>query len=83
MPLSAGAWENILGNSATDLRDDAAPALAAQGETPEPEQREFAATEPNGDPAAGTDWWSESTDGQCSESAALFAASQPAPLSIV
>ena len=29
------------------------------------------------------DWWSESTDGRCSESAALFAESQPAPLTIV
>ena len=28
-------------------------------------------------------WWSESTDGRCSEGAALFAASQPAPLSVV
>ena len=28
-------------------------------------------------------WWSESSDGRCSESAALFAASQPAPLSVV
>ncbi len=31
----------------------------------------------------GSHWWSESTDGRCSEDAALFAASQPAPLSIV
>ncbi len=29
------------------------------------------------------DWWSESTDGCCSEDAALFAASQPAPLNVV
>ncbi|HQX59817.1 MAG TPA: hypothetical protein PLT77_11845 [Burkholderiaceae bacterium] len=29
------------------------------------------------------DWWSESTDGRCSETAALFAESQPAPLTIV
>lgn len=28
-------------------------------------------------------WWSESIDGRCSEDAALFAASQPAPLSVV
>jgi hypothetical protein len=27
--------------------------------------------------------WAESTDGRCSESAALFAASQPAPLTVV
>jgi len=27
--------------------------------------------------------WAESSDGRCSEHAALFAASQPAPLSIV
>jgi len=31
----------------------------------------------------GPHWWSESVDGRCSESAALFAASQPAPLSVV
>ena len=30
-----------------------------------------------------TDLWSESTDGQCSQNAALFAASQPAPLTVV
>ena len=29
------------------------------------------------------DWWPESADGQCSQSAALFAASQPAPLNVV
>lgn len=29
------------------------------------------------------DWWSECTDGRCSETAALFAESQPAPLSVV
>ena len=28
-------------------------------------------------------WWSESTDGRCSQTAAQFAASQPAPLTIV
>ena len=28
-------------------------------------------------------WWSESVDGRCSEGAALFAASQPAPLNVV
>jgi len=31
----------------------------------------------------GLHWWSESADGRCSEDAALFAASQPAPLSVV
>lgn len=31
----------------------------------------------------GPHWWSESVDGQCSENAALFAASQSAPLSVV
>ena len=30
-----------------------------------------------------TDLWSEATDGHCSQNAALFAASQPAPLSVV
>lgn len=28
-------------------------------------------------------WWAESDNGRCSEVAALFAASQPAPLSVV
>ncbi len=28
-------------------------------------------------------WWSESVDGRCSQNAAMFAASQPAPLSVV
>ncbi len=31
----------------------------------------------------GAHWWSESTDGRCSEDAALFAASQLTPLSVV
>jgi hypothetical protein len=45
---------------------------------------EFAATQPAAAPEdLEPDWWSESTDGRCSESAALFAASQPAPLSVV
>lgn len=45
---------------------------------------EFAPTQPAAAPTdLEPDWWSESTDGRCSESAALFAASQPAPLSVV
>ena len=44
----------------------------------------FSATEPVAAPEdLDPDWWSESTDGCCSEDAALFAASQPAPLSVV
>lgn len=43
----------------------------------------FPPTEIDEEGSNGNDWWSESADGRCSESAALFAASQPAPLSIV
>lgn len=49
----------------------------------QPLEEEFAATEVQERAEMEPGWWSESTDGQCSEYAALFAASQPAPLSIV
>ncbi len=65
----------------------AAQALAAQNQSPDPgAPQEFAATQIDENAANAdnpNDWWPESADGQCSESAALFAASQPAPLSIV
>ena len=54
-----------------------------QGQPGESAAQEFAPTQADQDSEHPSDWWSESTDGQCSESAALFAASQPAPLSIV
>lgn len=44
---------------------------------------DFAATRPDDGGDNNADWWPESADGQCSQSAALFAASQPAPLSVV
>ncbi|MEO8545293.1 MAG: hypothetical protein ABI434_17045, partial [Burkholderiaceae bacterium] len=44
---------------------------------------DFAAAAPETWQQLESDWWSESVDGRCSESAALFAASQPAPLSVV
>lgn len=44
---------------------------------------DFAATAPEASQELEPDWWFESTDGRCSESAALFAASQPAALSVV
>lgn len=44
---------------------------------------DFAATQPGDAQESQPGWWPESADGQCSESAALFAASQPAPLSVV
>ena len=44
---------------------------------------DFASTHPDYLPDEGSDWWPESADGHCSEHAALFAASQPAPLSVV
>ena len=77
-------WENTLGNSSPE-QDNAAQAADSQGAEQGHSvlQQEFVPTEIDADAANATDWWSESTDGQCSESAALFAASQPAPLSIV
>ena len=47
------------------------------------ELQEFAHTEPLEHEGLDSRWWSESTDGRCSESAALFAASHPAPLNVV
>jgi hypothetical protein len=44
---------------------------------------EFVSTQIDEDADAAKDWWSESTDGQCSENASLFAASQSAPLNVV
>ena len=46
-------------------------------------QSDFAPTRPDESEAQSSGWWTESADGQCSENAALFAASQPAPLSVV
>ena len=44
---------------------------------------EFAPTQIDENLDAAVDWWSESTDGQCSENASLFAESQSAPLNVV
>jgi hypothetical protein len=44
---------------------------------------DFAATRPDEGLEPAVDWWPESADGQCSESAALFATSQSAPLNVV
>ena len=44
---------------------------------------DFAPTRPVDAQDSQPGWWPESADGRCSQSAALFAASQPAPLSIV
>jgi len=46
---------------------------------------DFAVTRPfESDPnSLSAELWPESADGQCSQSAALFAASQPAPLNVV
>jgi hypothetical protein len=56
---------------------------AAELQHQEAAQSDFAPTRPEEDGEGQSGWWPESADGQCSESAALFAASQPAPLSIV
>ena len=73
-----------MGNSLPE-QDNAAHAADSQGTEPGHSvlPQEFVPTEIDANAANAADWWSESTDGQCSENAALFAASQPAPLSIV
>jgi hypothetical protein len=84
--------QNMTSN--TDKQDHepaAATPAATQAPTGSTEQPEFAHTEVQD--FANTEvqereqldpqWWSESTDGRCSEDAALFAASQPAPLNVV
>jgi len=69
----------------------AAPPTATPEQTGNPDTPEFAHTE--GQDFANTEaleregldpqWWAEAADGRCSENAALFAASQPAPLNVV
>ena len=44
---------------------------------------DFVPTQTEAIDSISPDWWPESADGQCSQSAALFAASQPAPLNVV
>ena len=61
----------------------AEPAASVGGRAKTPANRDFAHTEPQRRDDLDSRWWSEATDGQCSEEAAQFAASQPAPLSIV
>ena len=75
-----------MGNSPADQNQDTgtSPVHSAHdqpGDAAAP--REFAPTQMDENAENANDWWSESADGQCSENAALFAASQPAPLSIV
>jgi hypothetical protein len=59
------------------------PAAADASKMGEASAQPFAPTQIDDNPQHANDWWPESADGQCSEIAALFAASQPAPLSIV
>ena len=79
-----------------DLGHTAVPPTAPAGNTEPPvfanteiqdfahtEVQDFANTEVLERQEPDPRWWSESTDGRCSESAALFAASQPAPLTVV
>lgn len=78
--------EGIPVNSADNQPASAAPTgdaadgkadVSARGHT------DFVPTQPDAADSAAPDWWPESADGQCSQSAALFAASQPAPLNVV
>ena len=75
-----------MGHSPADQNPDLrAPARGAAKATQpgEAAAQPFTATQIDDNPEHADDWWPESADGQCSENAALFAASQPAPLSIV
>ncbi|MCY7307265.1 MAG: hypothetical protein LH632_14180 [Rhodoferax sp.] len=64
---------------------DPAPAKAADAAIEQDTQphSEFAPTLTGAPDSVSPDWWPESSDGHCSERAALFAASQPAPLNVV
>ena len=78
--------ESTLGNSPADHDQDAgaSPVHTPHGQPGDPAaQQAFVPTQMDENAENANDWWSESADGQCSENAALFAASQPAPLSIV
>jgi hypothetical protein len=71
-PLPGGAWESMT-VTATD-----------QPQWQDPQHVEdFAPTEPIARDESDSRWWSEAADGRCSDDAAQFAASLPAPLSIV
>lgn len=74
-----------MGNSPADQSKDPGitPIQATQSQPGEPAAQEFAPTQIDESAENANGWWPESSDGQCSENAALFAASQPAPLSIV
>ncbi len=70
-------------NSPTGQASEPQPAQADEHATGDAAHSDFAATRPDEGAGNAGDWWPESADGQCSQSAALFAASQPAPLSVV
>ena len=82
----AAAPEGTPVNSADDQPAGVAPTADAAGDKADASGRgntEFQPTQPDAADSAAPDWWPESADGQCSQSAALFAASQPAPLNVV
>ena len=75
-----------MGPSSADRNPDLRAPARDLAEADQPGQaavQPFAPTQIDDHPEHADDWWPESADGQCSENAALFAASQPAPLSIV
>jgi len=72
-----------LNHPSTGRASEPQPAAAADDAHDEAAPSDFALTRPEGEQNDDTQWWPESADGQCSESAALFAASQPAPLNVV
>ena len=64
--------------------ETAGPQTASQqASLPDQSEDDFASTELHERAELDSDVWAEAADGRCSEDAALFAASQPAPLSIV
>jgi hypothetical protein len=75
-----------MGHSPADQIPDPrahAPAAADRAQPGEATAQPFAPVQIDDNSERANDWWPESADGQCSASAALFAASQPAPLSVV
>jgi hypothetical protein len=75
--------EDHIRQRALDEKPDARgrPALMS-GQTP-PQDEQSAGQGENAEPDTPGDLWPEAADARCSESAALFASTQPAPLSVV
>lgn len=78
-------WQDTQQLDPAEARPVASGSQPAATQAPLPEQNatDFANTELLEGTERDSTVWAEAADGRCSEDAALFAASQPAPLSIV